>query len=233
VLKQIPATGESADQTTEQSVNQSEEDSLTTLEEGLGELTDDVEVAKDSVAETFDEVLEETTQAAEEHADDLGVDMGSSVSEEAEIDLSLDDLESELDAIELEDTEDTGLGEEEVPVVDLTADLDIEDSEDLMDFDFGEETPPASEENAEAGDSGAAEEPAEENLDEEAVDLGFNLDDIVPEGDAVATKLDLARAYFEMGDIEGARIMLDEVSEEGNAEQQAEARKLRDEIDGS
>lgn len=48
--------------------------------------------------------------------------------------------------------------------------------------------------------------------------------------DAVGTKLDLAKAYLDMGDPEGARSMLEEVLVEGNALQQAEARKLVAEI---
>jgi pilus assembly protein FimV len=44
--------------------------------------------------------------------------------------------------------------------------------------------------------------------------------------DEVSTKLDLARAYLDMGDPEGARSILDEVMEEGNEGQKDEAVKL-------
>ena len=44
--------------------------------------------------------------------------------------------------------------------------------------------------------------------------------------DEAATKLDLARAYIDMGDTEGARDILDEVVAEGNDTQQQEAREL-------
>ena len=44
--------------------------------------------------------------------------------------------------------------------------------------------------------------------------------------DETATKLDLARAYIDMGDSEGARDILDEVIAEGNDGQQQEAREL-------
>ncbi|SDR78795.1 FimV/HubP family polar landmark protein [Pseudomonas oryzae] len=44
--------------------------------------------------------------------------------------------------------------------------------------------------------------------------------------DETATKLDLARAYIDMGDAEGARDILDEVLKEGNATQQQEAREM-------
>ena len=42
----------------------------------------------------------------------------------------------------------------------------------------------------------------------------------------MATKLDLARAYIEMGDPEGARSILDEVMQEGNGAQKSEAQSL-------
>jgi FimV-like protein len=42
----------------------------------------------------------------------------------------------------------------------------------------------------------------------------------------VGTKLDLARAYIDMGDPEGARSILDEVLKEGSAVQKQEAERL-------
>ena len=43
------------------------------------------------------------------------------------------------------------------------------------------------------------------------------------DGDEVATKLDLARAYMDMGDEDGARDILEEVLAEGSEEHQREA----------
>ena len=48
--------------------------------------------------------------------------------------------------------------------------------------------------------------------------------------DEVATKLDLARAYMDMGDPEGARGILEEVMGEGNAEQKLEAEGIISEL---
>jgi pilus assembly protein FimV len=48
--------------------------------------------------------------------------------------------------------------------------------------------------------------------------------------DGVGTKLDLAKAYLDMGDPEGARSMLEEVLAEGNDMQKGEARRLMGEI---
>ena len=48
--------------------------------------------------------------------------------------------------------------------------------------------------------------------------------------DAAGTKLDLAKAYIDMGDPDGARGMLDEVLAEGTESQQNEARSLLDSL---
>ncbi|MBD2836711.1 FimV family protein [Pseudomonas sp. JM0905a] len=68
-------------------------------------------------------------------------------------------------------------------------------------------------------------------LEDETSDLGLGLDeeddfDFLSGTDETATKLDLARAYIDMGDTEGARDILDEVMSEGNDTQQQEAREL-------
>ena len=62
---------------------------------------------------------------------------------------------------------------------------------------------------------------------EQADDNGF---DFLADTDEVATKLDLARAYMDMGDIEGARDILDEVMQEGSDEQKLEAQALSERI---
>lgn len=60
-------------------------------------------------------------------------------------------------------------------------------------------------------------------LDEGDMDDEF---DFLSGADEAATKLDLARAYIDMGDAEGARDILDEVISEGSDQQQQEAREL-------
>ena len=49
----------------------------------------------------------------------------------------------------------------------------------------------------------------------------------------VGTKLDLARAYMDMGDPDGARNILQEVLAEGSASQKQEARRLIDSLPGA
>ena len=61
-------------------------------------------------------------------------------------------------------------------------------------------------------------------LDSTAVEGGL------PGWDETATKLDLAKAYIDMGDAEGARSILDEVMAEGNDNQKQQARSLAAQI---
>jgi len=61
------------------------------------------------------------------------------------------------------------------------------------------------------------------NMPEDEEDASEGLLD---NADEVATKLDLARAYMDMGDPEGARSILDEVMHEGNEEQKHEAEDI-------
>ena len=62
---------------------------------------------------------------------------------------------------------------------------------------------------------GEAEAEAELEGDGELADL-----------DEVSTKLDLARAYIDMGDPDGAKNILNEVMDEGNDNQRDEARGI-------
>ncbi len=55
---------------------------------------------------------------------------------------------------------------------------------------------------------------------------------IAADSNGLSTKLDLARAYLDMGDDDGARQILDEVVIEGSEELKAEARALLDRIGG-
>ena len=55
-------------------------------------------------------------------------------------------------------------------------------------------------------------------------------DDRGSEVDDPEIKLDLARAYLSLGDKEASKSMLDEVLNNGNEAQQAEARQMMDEL---
>jgi pilus assembly protein FimV len=72
-----------------------------------------------------------------------------------------------------------------------------------------------------------------ESLDAEAsVSKGMDDElDFLADTDEVATKLDLARAYIDMGDSEGAKDILAEVQLEGDDTQKSEAKELLGRID--
>ncbi|MBW4933325.1 FimV/HubP family polar landmark protein [Marinobacter sp. F4206] len=66
-----------------------------------------------------------------------------------------------------------------------------------------------------------------DSVDIDESELGDDDDfDFLAGTDEAATKLDLARAYIEMGDSDGARDILEEVALEGNEEQKSEAQDL-------
>jgi pilus assembly protein FimV len=57
----------------------------------------------------------------------------------------------------------------------------------------------------------------------------------MPESEAltlseIGTKLDLARAYMDMGDPDGARSILEEVIAEGDSAQQVDAKRLLEKL---
>ena len=70
---------------------------------------------------------------------------------------------------------------------------------------------------------GETDSPAEDDVDEAGADA--------EDGDLVQNKLDLARAYLDLGDVENVRSILDEVLAEGNAAQKEEARQLLEQAD--
>lgn len=83
---------------------------------------------------------------------------------------------------------------------------------------FAESEPEPEAEESVAKRDTEAESASDEDMDAEL--------DFLADADEAATKLDLARAYIDMGDSEGAKEILSEVSQEGNEEQRREAEEL-------
>ena len=108
-------------------------------------------------------------------------------------------------------------------------DLSLSDDEPLeprADADFAAELDRVTAELGELNENletPAVTEPAAVDGDDSILDDEF---DFLAGTDEATTKLDLARAYIEMGDNEGAQDILDEVLAEGNDVQQQEARDL-------
>jgi len=147
-------------------------------------------------------------------ADDAGLDMDFDMSmdtgsEEASLDMDMDINMSGEDEIDLSAEMSGGESLE-----DLTADLDMsmDDTEysDTDDFSM---------------DLDDADLDLSMDTDLEDMDLSGSLDE-----DEIGTKLDLARAYLDMGDNEGARDILDEVLADGNDAQKKEAEELMSQL---
>nr|WP_274600746.1 FimV/HubP family polar landmark protein [Ectothiorhodospira mobilis] len=148
---------------------------------------------------------------------------------------------SSLPTLELEPTpgkgkegEAGGASRNELPELDLDLDLDSAG----LGFELDGEESPADEDREGAVREASSTEPSTRYLEDffsehEAGSAGdeesLEGDDFVL-GDEISTKLDLARAYIDMGDAEGARTTLEEVIAEGNEAQQQEARELMQQI---
>lgn len=107
-------------------------------------------------------------------------------------------------------------------------------AENVLDFDMGTEDRSGGEREITAGEPG---EPSWDVGAGEGTDLALETDaglsvgtDDAQQWDETATKLDLAKAYVDMGDAEGARSILDEVLAEGNDEQKRQAAELAAQI---
>lgn len=188
------------------------------LPEDDSELTTSVlDIEKDEVVAVD---IEGELDALEDHDlelpdDDLTLDSSADIIQSDEalpVDLVTDDTSlADLDE-ELENLDKAAV---KAPLVEIDSDDDIDEEVfNLALSDFSAESL-----NAEA----EAEDLAAEDADAE---LDFMVD-----ADEAATKLDLARAYLDMGDNEGAREILAEVAQEGSEQQREEAIGLLSRID--
>ncbi|MCF6283158.1 MAG: hypothetical protein L3J28_13310 [Candidatus Polarisedimenticolaceae bacterium] len=166
----------------------------------------------------------------EESLDLDDLDLSGALGEDESI--NLDDLSLSLDselAIDEPDSADIAsqLGGEELDLDSLGDELEsLSDGLDSGDFEIN-----LDEMSSMVGDEIKVEEEAEIEIDLDTEDGGLlsESDDLAEElsgDDEVETKLDLARAYADMGDKEGAENILQEVLNEGTAEQKEEAETL-------
>lgn len=176
------------------------------------------------------DVSDEDLALMEEFSD--SADSANASSEDDE--LSLDDeleLEDTLRESELMGESDTASPEQEIAGEEELANLDDLDELDLDSLDGLIEEPEANLQDDElpvASDEVQEDGPAKSSLDDiDENELGDDDDfDFLAGTDEAATKLDLARAYIEMGDNDGARDILEEVALEGDDEQKVEAQEL-------
>jgi len=210
-------------------------DRLSEFLPSLDDASSEASLSSDSLS--LDEVLNESDSADELSEalslnEDLGLVSDSGLSEEL---LDVDNFDDDILDVDLDD-------------IDLSGELDQE-SEISLPEEFSEGLGGGvSGLNNEAPNTLDAEDlVVSDDILEEATeafnndsDLDMDLDgglgdaeefDFLEGTDESSTKLDLARAYIDMGDLDGAKDILDEVTKEGSTEQQAEAKDLLNSID--
>lgn len=212
---------------------------------------DDLDLSNDT--EETEEHHADETQEEDEEEFSLDIDIDSEIeTEEAEEDFSLDldfdteNMEFEVDDSPVESELDDTSEESELVDLDLTSEesiINIDDSDDsknevneTLEFDLSDDLYDSDDLSFDSDDQDSSETDEYESVsietdESEEFDIGLDLDDIIDD-DAIDTKLDLAKAYFEMGDVDGAKQMVIEIIEEGSDEQKSKAEELKKEIEG-
>ncbi|MCG2634070.1 MAG: hypothetical protein J4A00_03945 [Gammaproteobacteria bacterium] len=227
------------------------------LEIGLGDLDSDdltnvesLDFGGDSAEEEGAEALDISLDIGDEEVEPTlttEIDIGENV---VDFDLGepLDEVDDEItieggiDA-DLEDLDEIPDDEGSLDLDDLTS---ISDSDDALSFDIGDDTAAdfadSDDEISEDVDLDLTEVGEEDDLD---MDLDLDLTEIAGDDDSeididdepdldvadpMSGKLDLARAYIEMGDKDAARELLEGVERAGSDEQAAEARRMLSEL---
>lgn len=219
------------------------EGDLAALDEEMEELSADLEVSElesgttedmtvSAVSETVDTESEGFDIAAEDidaaDAETVSLDENFALDDapvleepqDLETEVSFENVEENLDVEEAGELDDQQLAAEQEPEASaMDTDLSLEDevfSEALSDVPDADDAEVAQELQDVAPQTAA-------DLDEDSLDDEL---DFLSDTDEVATKLDLARAYIDMGDHDGAKDILDEVVQEGTDEQKSEAEEL-------
>jgi pilus assembly protein FimV len=187
-----------------------EEDDLQALEDELTALSGDDTV----VAEEAPVVAEDGFDFSAD-MDDLDSDLGAL--DDAELPVAEETVADEAEAFDVADLEDLAGADEDLLALDDSAesDADIPQIDEVIE----DRVEPVVPDDLDISTG-------EIDLDElAAAEDEF---DFLAGTDECATKLDLARAYIDMEDVDGARELLQEVVQEGSDQQKAEARELMD-----
>lgn len=190
-----------------------DDDPMADVEEATA---DSIEELEFDISDTG--AVEETAAVEDEFsldidASELDIDIQDAAEETAEVveeSIDLGDIDFGMDD---DSASDTAEAEDDISL-DLSDEIETMDDDSSMDIELVEE----------AGTETAS---VSSGLDDdEDFDLS-SLDDV----DEISTKLDLARAYLDMGDHEGTRGILEEVLADGNDEQKQEAGDLMAQLD--
>jgi pilus assembly protein FimV len=232
-----------------------EDDEITAVDDeiDISELTEDV-----STLDEMSDLEQEATESVDIEASDemfeeaLEETLEEPLPEDIELELAEDDSETEQALEDELDQEQTLDEDEELSLDDAL--LEEEDEEDALPmddalFDMLNDTQEELDSDADEVQSEPVKDPQEE-LEDQVADLLSSTDDdialeeMAPEfdednednmdllsgEDGLRMKLDLARAYIEMGDADGAKDIIKEVMDGADAEHHKEAQELLDSI---
>lgn len=149
---------------------------------------------------------------------EMSLDMDSEVTPPADSSASSFDMDFNLGA--------PGTDESSSTMIDFNT-SGTQDFSSGLDFTTSDASPSAGGDAQEFSLGGMSDAVAEA---ETAPSAGAATEEGMPGWDETATKLDLAKAYIDMGDSEGARSILDEVIAEGNESQKQQAKSLAAQI---
>jgi len=190
----------------------------------------DIDLGGDDGSDDLDELglddsddfgLDDGLDSDESDSDILDSDLLDS---DTGIDDDLDNMDG-LDELDLSDEsseseDDIGLSLDDLDDDDFSIDMDADDDQELsLDSDDMDD---ADDISLDIDDDFAFD-------DGEGDDMDFD-ENLGEDSDEIATKLDLARAYVDMGDSDGAKEILKEVISEGTEEQKSEAQTLIDSV---
>ena len=196
----------------------------------LDEVEDDIDLSTELDLDSLDEDKVKTVK----EASDSDLDMEDTLDLDADLEVAedLSDVDTSVSEVNEEDFDDSIL-DVDLDDLDLNAELDQESEIDLT-SDTAESSEPG------ADDLVVSDDILEEAIQELDLETDSQLDEDLGDGDdfdflsgtdEASTKLDLARAYIDMGDIEGAKDILQEVVKEGSESQQTEAKELLASLD--
>ena len=181
--------------------------------------------AVDEVEFEIDPALEAMLQGSDESSDadsDDGLEFNLGFADDESADVETDSAEADLDALlsgfNPEEAEDSGNPAVAMTSAAVEAELTDNISHDL-------EMDPDAEVDELLGSTDDDIELVEQRNDDEQDEILDRMN-LLSDADEIETKLDLARAYIEMEDTEGARDILTEITSEGSDTQREEARKL-------
>jgi pilus assembly protein FimV len=213
-------------------------------EEAAAPSAEGAEQASEAVAEApaeelgeegFDLDLEDELQtAAEQHSDDnlIDFDLGEIAEEPAAEATEAGTSEESIPGEEFDLDFDLGEEADKPSSAEGPSDIDTDIFASELAEELSELTEPMDAQGAEQQPSNEMEfetvAPAGEEAEPQASEASEG--GLLADVDEVGTKLDLAKAYIDMGDPEGARSILDEVLEEGSEAQRSEAHELMRQI---